>query len=421
MQYRRVSLEEALAVRKDVEAFLSKLEGCFRRGANFDEVEPLDKAYEKHLTPAGHWGKAIIWERAAGNYLPAVKYRQGGDDHLIVEYGGDSFDLNHRCRVTALENLLRGDGAPSWLKDALINTVGCCNSTTLFYDGSTIDRSKLVSHLQHLEGQLGDLSTMKVPTRRFKLPITFRSRAQEDATKRYMETQRPYAPYLPSNFDFVARNNAFTPQQLKEIFLTGAFMTVVVGFFCGNTVSLPVDPRQRISCPKQNPSRVFTPEGTAGWGGSCLSIYPVDSPGGYQMLGRTVPCFDYLMYKKDFEHQPWLFQDFDLMTFYEVSEEEMDEILADFRSGRYNFQWEKTEFDMTEHNQMLRDTEKEVKEIRQKQMKAQEQIVQEDNESLERWRKEKAASKVDPSTVDQLLNGTFPACKCQVIAVNLIL
>ena len=93
----------------------------------------------------------------------------------------------------------------------------------------------------------------------------------------------PQAPYLPDNLEFVAKNNAFTGEQLKHNLLSGTLMTVVVGFFCGNTVSLPVDPRQRMSTPKTNPSRVFTPEGTFGWGGSCASIYPVDSPGGYQV------------------------------------------------------------------------------------------------------------------------------------------
>jgi allophanate hydrolase subunit 1 len=153
----------------------------------------------------------------------------------------------------------------------------------LFYNGAKMDRPKLIKHLQTLEDQLGDLSKIKVPCRRFKLPLSFESKEQTEATKRYMETQRPQAPYLPDNLEFVAKNNAFTGEQLKHNMLNGTLMAVVIGFFCGNTVSLPVDPRKRMSTPKTNPSRVFTPEGTFGWGGSCASIYPVDSPGGYQV------------------------------------------------------------------------------------------------------------------------------------------
>lgn len=330
--------------------------------------------------------------------------RQGGDDHLIVEYGNEAFDLNHRCRVTALENALRSSSTPSNIKNNLINTVGCCTTLLLYYDGLNLPRKDLVSHLQALESKLGDLRSTKVPTRIFRLPITFESKAQTEATERYMTNQRPHAPYLPDNLKFVAENNAFTPERLKEIYLTGQFMAVVVGFFCGNTVSLPVDPRERMSCPKMNPSRVFTPEGTVSWGGSCMSIYPVDSPGGYQMTGRTVPCWDYYGYKAGFSaDRPWLFKDFDILTYYQVSEQEMDALLAKWKAGQYEFEYNEIEFDMAEHNKLLDDSAAEVQEIRKKQAKAQEAMIKAENESLEKWRKEKAENQVDEGTVEKLL------------------
>lgn len=291
----------------------------------------------------------------------------------LRRYGNEQFDLNYRCRTTALEKALHAADAPAWLKSNLITTVSCCTSITLCkfeiptglsnpdfdtgYDGAEMSRPDLIKHLQTLEDQIGDLSKTKVPCRRFRLPLSFESKEQTDATTRYMETQRPQAPYLPDNLDFVAKNNAFTAEQLKHNMLNGELMAVVVGFFCGNTVSLPVDPRQRMSCPKTNPSRVFTPEGTFGWGGSCASIYPVDSPGGYQMLGRTIPCFDYYGFKAGFSpERPWLFQDFDILTFYQVTEEELNKKLGLFRSGLYEFEWEPAEFDMAEHNKMLEET-----------------------------------------------------------------
>jgi urea carboxylase len=331
-------------------------------------------------------------------------HTQGGDDHLLVEYGNESFDLNHRCRVTALENGLNSSSTPSAIKENLFNTVGCCTSLLIYYNGAQLPRADLVSHLQSLEEQLGNLRSTKVPTRIFKLPISFESKLQDEATQRYMTNQRPHAPYLPDNLAFVAKNNAFTPAQLKEIYLTGQFMAVVVGFFCGNTVSLPVDPRQRMTAPKMNPSRVFTPEGTVGWAGSCMSIYPVDSPGGYQMTGRTVPCWDYYAQKPGFEAHPWIFRDFDILTFYQVTEAELDALLGRFRAGKYAFEYSEVEFDMRKHNEMLQRTAREVQVIREKQAVAQEEMTHAENESLERWRREKAENQVDESTVEKLLD-----------------
>lgn len=401
MRYVRVSLKEALERRQKLEEYLAAVQSGVEKD-NFESVQPL----ETNFQPSGDFGSAVIWERQPEENQPLVRYRQGGDDHLLVEYGDENFDINHRCRVTALEKALRGPGAPKWLKENLTNTVGCCTSITLFYNGAQLPREQLVEHLQKLENEIGDLSKIKVPCREFRLPLSFESKEQTEATQRYMETQRPHAPYLPDNLAFVAENNAFSPEQLKYNMLNGTLMAVVIGFFCGNTVSLPIDPRQRMSCPKANPSRVFTPEGTFGWGGSCASIYPVDSPGGYQMLARTVPCFDYLGFKSGFSaERPWLFEDFDLLNFYQVSEEELNTRLGLFRSGRYKFEWENVEFDMAEHNKLLQETAVEVKEIRQKQAKVQEEMIAAEAESLERWRKDKEKHKIDEGTVDALLTG----------------
>ena len=259
MKYKRVSLEEALKLRQDLESYLDGLQVGIKKN-DFASVKPLDQNYE----PSRGFENPVLWSRDAEGTKPQVRYRQGGDDFLLIEYGNENFDLNHRCRVTALEKRVRSPDAPSWLKQNLVNTVGCCTSLMLYYDGTKMDRAQLIKHLQMLEDDLGDLSKIKVPCRRFKLPLSFESKEQTEATKRYMETQRPQAPYLPDNLEFVAKNNAFTADQLKQNMLNGTLMAVVVGFFCGNTVSLPVDPRKRMSTPKTNPSRVFTPEGTFG-------------------------------------------------------------------------------------------------------------------------------------------------------------
>ncbi|KAJ4352812.1 hypothetical protein N0V95_003920 [Ascochyta clinopodiicola] len=401
LKYVRVGLEDALKKRKRNDNFLDSIEQAIQAQSGFEQISNLQ---------AGHVdfhecniGKAIVWERAATADTPQVRFRQGGDDHLLVEYGNEEFDLNHRCRVTALENALNSPDTPREIKDNLYNTVGCCTTLLIYYNGAKLPRTELVSHLQKLEQGFGDLRSTKVPTRIFKLPISFESKLQDDATQRYMTNQRPHAPYLPDNLSFVAKNNAFTPQQLKDIYLTGQFMAVVVGFFCGNTVSLPVDPRQRMNAPKMNPSRVFTPEGTVGWAGSCMSIYPVDSPGGYQMTGRTIPCFDYYAQKPGFE-KPWIFKDFDILTYYQVSEQELDDLLAKFRAGKFTFEYEDVEFDMADHNKMLKDSAEEVKKIRADQAKAQEEMTRAENESFERWQREKTENQVDESTIEKLLD-----------------
>lgn len=125
-----------------------------------------------------------------------------------------------------------------------------------------------------------------------------------------------------------------------------------------------------------------------------------------QLIGRTIPCFDYLGYKSGFSiEQPWLYQDFDLLDFYRVSEDELNKQLNLFRSGMYKFEWKDEEFDMAEHNKFLNEVDDEVKDIRSKQRKVQEEMITAEKESLAKWREDMQKNKVDESTVDALLAG----------------
>ena len=205
--------------------------------------------------------------------------------------------------------------------------------------------------------------------------------------------------------DFVAKNNGLERKDLINIYLKSRLIAISIGFFAALPLCLPVDPRQRISCPKMNPSRVFTPEGQVSWGGSCMAIYNVESPGGYQLTGLTIPSCDILGSKNGYSLQrPWLFEDFDQLTFYQVSEEEYERQLALFHSGRYKYEVEDTEFDMGEHNKLLESTKEEVKEVKKRQKRAQDEMQTVEDELMERWSKEKAEGKVPMDKVDALLN-----------------
>ena len=136
-----------------------------------------------------------------------------------------------------------------------------------------------------------------------------------------------------------------------------------------------------------------------------MALYNVESPGGYMNNGLSIPGADVLGYKKSYNaERPWLFEDFDQITFYEVSEEDYDAMLAIFHSGRYEYEYEDTTFDMKEHNKLLNETKDEVKKIREDQRKAQAEMNEKEQELLKKWNEEKEAGKVSMDTVDELLN-----------------
>ncbi|GKZ88751.1 hypothetical protein AnigIFM59636_009284 [Aspergillus niger] len=402
LKYRATSLEDALSARREVERFINEIaQGCQK--GDLSSISPIKGDLASELT-AEKRGHGVIHQIQESGGQPLVSYRQAGDDYLLVDYGTGSFDLNHRCRATALKRALAEGTGGITFANGLISMMGCGNTLMIYYDGLKIPQKKLLTYLCNIETKLGDLSQAKFPSRLFKLPLSFESQRQKDAITRYIETQRPYASYLPDNIDFVAKNNAFSREEFERIYLTASLMVIAVGFFTALPLSLPVDPRYRMNCPKMNPSRVYTPAGSVSWGGSCMALYNVDSPGGYQMTGMTIPGVDILGSKKGYEaNRPWLFEDFDQITFYPVSEEEYEKQLALFNSGRYEYQWEEVVFDMAEHNKLLRDTADEVAAIRSKQRQAQAEMDKFETELLERWTKEKAERGIPMDTIESLL------------------
>ncbi|OGE50922.1 hypothetical protein PENARI_c015G08798 [Penicillium arizonense] len=404
IQYRRVSLKDALRARVELEQFLESVSAVVAGQCDFDTVVAISNSTLPESTVSGNWGKALIYCTELGESGIPMSFRQGGDEFLLVEFGDGKFNLNHRCRVTALDQALKkSQESDEVLRRAVYKTTGCCNSLLIHYDGLKFSQDNLVKLLVSLQKTIGDLSNSNVPSRKFRLPICFESPAQQEAVQRYMETQRPHAPFLPNNMDFVANINGITYDELVEIFLSVEFMAICVGFFCGDTICLPVDPRYRLTCPKQNPSRVYTPEGSVSWGGSCMNIYPVDSPGGYQMTGQTIPCFDQLGVKPDFSpSQPGLFRDFDQITFYRVEKEELESDLARFRSGCYKFQYEDVIFDMSAHNRLLQQTRDEVAAFKSRQATSQVKMLALEKESMDRWMAEKAQNHVLPDEIELL-------------------
>lgn len=136
-----------------------------------------------------------------------------------------------------------------------------------------------------------------------------------------------------------------------------------------------------------------------------MALYNVTSPGGYMNTGLSIPSADILGFKKSYSlEKPWLFDDFDQITFYEVNEDEYEELIQRFRRGEYSYEFEEVEFDMKEHNQLLSDTADDVKEVKRKQREAQAEMDKIEAEMLEKWNKEKEEGKISMDTVEELLN-----------------
>lgn len=414
VRFCRVGLEQALDSARENNAFLRHLEeyaesGVWGNAPGFNNIDPVSEPYVE--------GADVLYMVEAKASRPRVTYRAGGDSFILVDYGVGQADVNHKCRATALKRALEaGTGLLSMKAvngGAILNTVGCGNSLCIYFESLNVSRQELMDKLLAIDESLGSMASAKLPNRTFQLPVVFQHNRLTDAIERYMTNQRSKASYLPDPLKFVAENNAMTVEELKQLFFSVETVVIGVGFFLALPQTLPADPRHRLNAPKMNPSRTFTPEGTFSWGGTSIAIYPVDSPGGYMPTGLTIPGLDIFGQKPGFSpEKPWLFEDMDVITFYEVSTEEYDRKMEQFKAGMYEFEYTDSAFDMAAHNRILVETVGEVKELRQKRKRAQGQMMELEKELLLQWTEEKGAGTVSIDSVKALLSGKSRANSC---------
>lgn len=116
--------------------------------------------------------------------------------------------------------------------------------------------------------------------------------------------------------------------------------------YLGAPCAVPLDPRHRLLTSKYNPARTHTAEGAVGIGGVYLCIYGMDSPGGYQLVGRTLPIWQP---DEQTDSHPCLLRFFDQIRFYPVSEAQLAELRETQRQGRLALRIEEGEFSLAEH------------------------------------------------------------------------
>ena len=320
------------------------------------------------LLPDTTASATVLAELPASAERPSVQYRQAGDGYILIEYGDNVLDLALRLRLYLLMKAIREAAEPG-----IEELSPGVRSLQIRYDSRVIHQSRLLQHLLTLEHDLADVSQLKIPTRIVHMPMAFEDSATLGAVERYQQTVRAEAPWLPNNVDFIQRTNGLASrQEVKDIIFNASYLILGLGdVYLGAPCAVPIDPRHRLLSSKYNPARTYTAEGTVGIGGMYMCIYGMDSPGGYQLVGRTLPIWNKYLKNAQFKNgEPWLLHFFDQVRFYEVTEEELDAQRDAFREGRAQVRIEETEFDFAQYTQFLTDNAADIADFRARQSAA---------------------------------------------------
>jgi len=346
-----------------------------------DEAQRLDEQQESLIetltappsplvvTPRRVSGEdAVLAQLSADEYPVAVVYRQAGDQYLLVEYGPLVLDWNLRFRVHALQTALEAQQL-----NGIVDLTPGIRSLQVHYDSRRLSRQALLDALIAIERNLPAIESLQVPTRIVHLPLAWNDSQTRLAIDKYMQSVRPDAPWCPSNLEFIRRINGLDSlDAVKRIVFDASYMVLGLGdVYLGAPVATPVDPRHRLVTTKYNPARTWTPENAVGIGGAYLCVYGMEGPGGYQFVGRTLQMWNRWRVTPEFEAgRPWLLRFFDQIRFFEVSEDDLLQIRADFPLGRYRLRIEEQQFSLHDYNRFLDDEQQSIAAFKQRQQAA---------------------------------------------------
>lgn len=279
---------------------------------------------------------AILHRTPAAGDRPEIVYRQAGDKYLLIEYGPIVLDIEVRLRIHALMEWFGKNPV-----EGVIELSPGVRSLQINFDGRKLDRKKLMDRLLQAEEELGSVADLEVPTRVLHMPLAFDADSTRQAIAKYRQSVRDEAPWLPSNVEFIRRINGLDAvEQVCETIFKASYLVLGLGdVYLGAPCAVPIDPRHRLVTTKYNPARTWTAEGEVGIGGVYMCVYGMESPGGYQLVGRTASVWN--TYRRTAEFQPgkpWLLRFFDQVRFFPMPEKELLEFRQAFLHGQVSLE-----------------------------------------------------------------------------------
>jgi inhibitor of KinA len=187
-------------------------------------------------------------------------------DHAVTITLGDTIDLATHRRVRAACAALDAT-RPAGVTDQ----VPAFASVTVHYDPSLVAGDANASPYDRLVAQLEEMLS--------------NVRDEQLPPPRVVEIPVCYGGDLGPDLDDVARQHGLTAQQVIDLHSGTEYLVYMIGFMPGFAYmgGLP----DQLATPRRATPRTAVPAGTVGIGGSQTGVYPLESPGGWNLIGRT--------------------------------------------------------------------------------------------------------------------------------------
>jgi len=264
-----------------------------------------------------------------GKIYDTPKFLPAGDKYMLIEFGNV---MNLELNFTA-QNLAKA------IKDhkvkGVYETSPCFASMLVHYEPEEIKFNDLKNELKSLVDSLGPSDDIEINSRIFSFPTVYLDKWTKECVEDYSSK---IAKKKPDPELITELNNLESTEQFVRVHSGTEYWVSAIGFWPGLPFMMALDPRCKLTVPKYNPPRTWTPKGTVGMGGASTSIYPDRLPGGYQIFGIIpVPIWDTKKSFPVFENNICLFQPGDRVKFIPTTYEEFDHVSKKVEDGTYDY------------------------------------------------------------------------------------
>jgi KipI family sensor histidine kinase inhibitor len=218
-----------------------------------------------------------------------------GDSAIVVEFD-ERIDPVVNARTIAFAEAIRA-AQLAGVRDV----VPTYRSTTIYYDPLRTDGDGLMAEVARAAARPAPAAPVDGPP--VRIPVC-------------------YGGELGPDLAGVAAFGAMSDDDVVRAHTATTYRVFMLGFVPGFAYLGIVD--ERIAMPRQSTPRVRVPVGSVGIAGAQTGVYPVETPGGWQLIGRTpVRPFD------PSREDPFLMKAGDAVQFYAIERREYDRARAD--------------------------------------------------------------------------------------------
>lgn len=198
-----------------------------------------------------------------------IEFFPVGDQAIAVRFGTTMSQGLHNIIQTFMLNL---DEHPfDWMGEA----IPAFTMVTLTYDPFFI--------YTKFDATLSPYELVKAAIRSRLRDINWDQASQLDA--RTVNIPVCYGGEWGPDLDHVAAVNGLSPGEVIRIHSEGVYLVHMIGFAPGFPYLGGLS--KKISTPRRETPRLVIPKGSVGIAGDQTGVYPLETPGGWQLIGRT--------------------------------------------------------------------------------------------------------------------------------------